>query len=435
MVNKKESGGLKLSFGKFSAHVSNRWLYTFIFIFAFAIAGVFVYAQDPDVFGHHYDDLDLGPITIEGDDVRIKNGLFVKSGVGDGIQGSAGGGVFWIGPNNLGIDTEAENDIRFRNNNRNDILRLYSGNKSAKFFGDVCIGDVCKSEWPSGGESLWTQSGSDIYYDEGNVAVGTTPVSNEKLLVGGNLRINGSTLTTPFGILMKHYEPGYGDSSSRTYLRKGWTEPSGDFLYLGATGNRNNNAQTAIFLSQNSSRGLLIGRGHNDADQISTEWARINGDGLTVLGDASVDGDLTVDGSIDSVRSTGSSHNAIVYCQGGISTSGSSFTCSGPRVDIYNYYDGGLQTSVRPGVAMATSSILEDVREGAANHVCFALGGAYSSYSWTSAEQVYVAQLRSGDKKTAGNDDYAASYAWVRHVAPSSSTDFGYFSSITCNKR
>ncbi|MEX0920282.1 MAG: hypothetical protein WDZ69_01725, partial [Candidatus Pacearchaeota archaeon] len=154
MVKKKR--GVKKKEGlKLEINFTNRWLYTLILVFAFVIAGVFVYAQTPDVFGHHYDDLDLGPITIDSDTNEINvaenaviNGLIVGSGIiGDGLVGNSirrnDDAILWFGSDNVGIDSKG--DIRFRKkSDLGDILRLYPSNKSAKFFGDVCIGDVCK---------------------------------------------------------------------------------------------------------------------------------------------------------------------------------------------------------------------------------------------------------------------------------------------------
>ncbi len=37
-----------------------------------------------------------------------------------------------------------------------------------------CIGTSCITAWPSGGTSLWQQSGSNIYYNAGNVGIGLT---------------------------------------------------------------------------------------------------------------------------------------------------------------------------------------------------------------------------------------------------------------------
>ncbi|MEX0920283.1 MAG: hypothetical protein WDZ69_01730 [Candidatus Pacearchaeota archaeon] len=202
MVNKKESGGLKLSFGKFSAHVSNRWLYTFIFIFAFAIAGVFVYAQTSGVSHSASEvtpgtfssgdyvfpgDLDVdGQSTFKGH-LNLQSNARIFTDNTFPIRSTSGSMVFTKWPDGNGFYFRTSDSSSFTST-YTDLFRVEDDGK-ATFFGDVCIGGVCKSGWPSGGESLWNQSESDIYYDGGNVGIGTiSPVS--KLHVNGSIRIN-----------------------------------------------------------------------------------------------------------------------------------------------------------------------------------------------------------------------------------------------------
>ena len=58
--------------------------------------------------------------------------------------------------------------------------------------GGLCINGDCRSVWPSGsGTSQWTTSGSNIFYNTGNVGIGTSN-PNAKLHVAGDGRFTGS---------------------------------------------------------------------------------------------------------------------------------------------------------------------------------------------------------------------------------------------------
>lgn len=86
----------------------------------------------------------------------------------------------------------------------------------------LCIGDDCRPSWPSGGAGLWTQSGSDIYYDAGNVGIGQANPSAE-LTVHGNV-----TLTKPSD---EEYSPGHELSlqswtTSVSAIHAGWIQGS-----------------------------------------------------------------------------------------------------------------------------------------------------------------------------------------------------------------
>lgn len=81
----------------------------------------------------------------------------------------------------------------------------------------VCLtGDSCRTTWPSGGVSLWSQSGSDIYYNLGNVGIGTTNPS-QKLDVSGNVSISGNLTVSGQNVCLQNgtnCPPGDGGVSS-----------------------------------------------------------------------------------------------------------------------------------------------------------------------------------------------------------------------------
>ncbi len=116
-------------------NISHRWLYTFIAIGILAIIGVGVYASSY-----------INSVTNTGHDLTE----IEPCGDGEILQTS---GTSWscVGMPAESVDTRCD----------------ASGTCS-----QVCIGTECETSWPSGGSSLWTQSGSDISYDGDIIVTG-----------------------------------------------------------------------------------------------------------------------------------------------------------------------------------------------------------------------------------------------------------------------
>ncbi len=105
-------------------------------------------------------------------------------------------------------------------------------------------------------------------------------------------------ITTSWDVTFNHYRDGW-TYANLPYLRKGVNKAEGAYLYLGASGNRNNNRQSALMLSEYE--GIKLGRGHNSGDQLSVEYVsvdtmgcmRINSLAMAGVGDRLVAADST----------------------------------------------------------------------------------------------------------------------------------------------
>ncbi len=174
----------------------------------------------------------------------------------------------------------------------------------------------------SGGTTPWSTSGSNVYYNNGNVGIGTlNPQDNLYINGGGSvadeigislrqfyqfgsatyskvgrlwqsasslnlgilggdaelkifdstIRFESNDFTTFWGFNFHHGEGNFNqDYRNQTWLKKSWRSDLGDYLYLGSTGNRPINNQHAMVLSQTG--GIQFGKGNtNDGNGLGSD--------------------------------------------------------------------------------------------------------------------------------------------------------------------
>ncbi|MCS7074138.1 MAG: tail fiber domain-containing protein, partial [Bacteroidia bacterium] len=113
-----------------------------------------------------------------------------------------------------------------------------------------------------------------------NVGIGTT--APQSLLHIGSLSTS-AVVSTNYSFTMQHYDPTFAAANQiRPYMNRAWNGSLGDFLYISASGNRDNNQQAAIIFSE--LQGILFGRGSNTASSLFSEHMKLSADGRLGIG-------------------------------------------------------------------------------------------------------------------------------------------------------
>lgn len=184
--------------------LSNRLHFTILSVIILILAGVVVYAYgttNPLNFGHTFGELEAPSACTSSDEVLAWDGtawtcvplppgtttgdnpIVVTPATCASDQILQWTGTAWTCvamPSGAGVSTFTgltDTPLSFV---ANKYLRVNSGGSALEFVdvspgGDttcatsgtcsqVCIGTTCKTQWPAAGASLWSQSGSDIYY-------------------------------------------------------------------------------------------------------------------------------------------------------------------------------------------------------------------------------------------------------------------------------
>jgi len=283
--------------------------------------GNYSFAAGLATFANSYAESSFGRYSLGGGDVTAWNPIDPLFEVGNGIGNNARANALTIYKNG---NAEFQRSIKLGDHTgtvlSNGTIR-YNGSDFQGRIGGVW--QSLTSGSGGGGVTPWSTVASNIYYNTGNIGIGTSnPIDNISLFgnngnsqtIGISIRngqttiplsggpptgpsstgriwqdlnklnmglaegtskisfddstvwLNSPNFNTDWGFIFQHFDARFSSANrSQTWLKKSWRGDLGDYLYLGSTGNRAITNQSAMVLTQ--SQGIQFGKGNtNDAD-------------------------------------------------------------------------------------------------------------------------------------------------------------------------